>query len=172
MFRNLELKARVDNIDDLERRVAGFADSGPTEIMQDDTFFQCVNGRLKLRTFSEDLGELIFYQRVDEAGPKESFYLRSPTSTPAVMRESLTLAYGEAGRVQKRRTLFVVGRTRIHLDRVKDLGSFLELEVVLRDDESVDCGINEANEILQRLNVNASQLVEGAYADLARWSDA
>ena len=48
----------------------------------------------------------------------------------------LSLAYGQVGRVRKYRTLFLVGRTRVHLDRVEDLGHFLELEVMLVGDES------------------------------------
>jgi predicted adenylyl cyclase CyaB len=119
-----------------------------------------------LRTISSDSGELIYYRRADQLGPKESFYLRSQTSTPAILRESLSLAYGEAGRVRKLRTLFIVGRTRIHLDVVETLGHFLELEVVLGADESIEEGIAEANRVMELLGVQRSQLIEGAYVDL------
>jgi predicted adenylyl cyclase CyaB len=166
MHRNVEIKARIANINDLEDKVAGIADGEPTEIVQDDTFFKCANGRLKLRTFPEDRGELIFYKRADESGPKESYYLISKTSEPSTLREALNLAYGEIGRVQKRRLLYFVGRTRIHLDRVKGLGNFLELEVVLNDRESSEDGIEEAKTILCQLGVKDAQLVEGAYVDL------
>ena len=43
---------------------------GPLEIAQDDTFFNCATGRLKLRAFSNDAGELIFYQRVNQRRPE------------------------------------------------------------------------------------------------------
>jgi predicted adenylyl cyclase CyaB len=76
------------------------------------------------------------------------------------------LAYGEAGRVRKQRTLFLAGRTRIHLDRVEGLGSFLELEVVLADDEPPAKGIAEAHRLMEQLGVASTQLVEGAYVDL------
>ena len=76
------------------------------------------------------------------------------------------MAYGEAGRVQKRRLLYFVGRTRIHLDRVKGLGNFLELEVVLNDGESSEDGVEESKSILCQLGVKDAQLVEGAYVDL------
>jgi len=71
--------------------------------------------------FSDGSGELIFYRRPDVRGPKESFYVRSPTSAPETLREALTVPYGQTGKVRKRRTLFRVGRTRVHLDRVADL---------------------------------------------------
>src|SRR5205085_2527184 len=131
MKRNIEIKARVEDLARLATKVAAIADAGPTEILQDDTFFKCDSGRLKLRSFPGGTGELIFYRRANQQGPKESFYLRSPTSAPDELRESLALAYGAVGRVKKRRTLFLVGRTRVHLDQVEALGEFLELEVVL-----------------------------------------
>lgn len=166
MPRNIEIKARIESVESLIPIAAAIAGEGPTEILQDDTFFTCENGRMKLRTFSEEEGELIFYRRANQQGPKESFYLRSPTSSPGTLREALSQAYGQAGRVQKHRTLFIVGRTRVHLDRVKNLGHFLELEVVLQEGEPAEAGIQEAHNLMAELGVQSSQLVEGAYVDL------
>jgi len=166
MARNIEIKARVANPAALRERVATLATEGPAEIAQDDTFFNCSTGRLKLRAFSNTHGELIFYQRSDRHGPKESYYVRTSTAEPETLRQTLALAYGEAGRVRKQRTLFLVGRTRIHLDVVEHLGSFLELEVVLGEGESAEAGAREAEELMERLGVKASQLVDRAYVDL------
>jgi len=166
MPRNIEIKARIENVALLKPKVAELATEGPLEIAQDDTFFNCDSGRLKLRAFSNDAGELIFYRRVNQAGPKESFYIRSPTSSPESLRESLSLAYGQIGRVRKYRTLFLVGRTRVHLDRVEGLGHFLELEVVLVDDEPPEQGIREAGDLMDKLGVQPEQLIDGAYLDL------
>jgi predicted adenylyl cyclase CyaB len=164
--RNVEVKARVDSVEALLPRVAAVADRGPFEIEQDDAFFACAAGRLKLRTLASDEGELIFYRRSDEPGPKESSYVVAKTSAPESLRDVLARAYGPAGRVRKHRTLFLVGRTRVHLDRVNGLGDFLELEVVLDDGEPADVGVREAERLMARLGVEASQLVEGAYVDL------
>ena len=166
MARNIEIKARIESVEAVASKAAAFADQGPIEIVQDDTFFRCENGRLKLRAFSSSKGELIFYRRPDQNGPKESFYLISPTSAPDTLRESLSIAYGQAGRVRKQRTLFLVGRTRVHLDRVEGLGQFLELEVVLREGESPDAGVDEAQALMGMLGIESSQLIEGAYVDL------
>jgi predicted adenylyl cyclase CyaB len=166
--RNVEIKARITSVEALLPKVEAVADQGPFEIRQDDTYFVCTDGRLKLRMFSKGEGELIYYRRADRQGPKESFYLRSPTTAPEALRESLTLAYGQTGHVEKHRTLFLAGRTRIHLDRVSRLGHFLELEVVLEEHESADVGVREANELLLRLGVERSQLIEGGYFDLLR----
>jgi predicted adenylyl cyclase CyaB len=166
MPRNVEIKAQISNVDALLPKILTIADQGPYEIIQEDTFFACDTGRLKLRAFSKEQGELIYYRRSDQRGPKESFYLRSPTSAPESLRETLTAAYGQTGRVQKHRTLFLAGRTRIHLDRVAGLGHFLELEVVLEEHEPPEAGVLEANDMLRRLGVEPSQLIEGAYLDL------
>lgn len=166
MARNIEIKAHIESVEALASKVAAVANEGPIEIVQDDTFFRCESGRLKLRAFSSDEGELIFYRRANQHGPKESFYLRSPTSAPETLRESLSLAYGQVGRVRKHRTLFLVGRTRVHLDRVEGLGHFLELEVVLADGQPSEIGVREAHELMEKLGVTPSQLIEGAYVDL------
>ena len=166
MARNVEIKARIASVEALLPIAAALANAGPIEIEQDDTFFRCASGRLKLRDFLDGTGELIFYRRPDQPGPKESFYLRSATSAPGALRESLSLAYGETGRVVKHRTLLLVGRTRVHLDRVEGLGHFLELEVVLGDNEPSEAGVGEAHDLMRRLGIEPHQLVEGAYVEL------
>jgi predicted adenylyl cyclase CyaB len=166
MPRNIEIKARIPSVDSLAEKVVSLADQGPFEIDQDDTFFSCANGRLKLRAFSSEEGELIFYRRADQVGPKESFYVRAPTTTPNSLRDVLSLAHGQTGRVRKHRTLFLIGRTRVHLDRVMDLGHFLELEVVLEDHESAEVGVRVADDLLEQLGIQNSQLVREAYVDL------
>jgi len=164
--RNIEIKVRISSVEALLPKVRAVADQGPWEIRQDDTYFACAGGRLKLRTGCGDSGELIYYRRENQRAPKQSFYLRSPTAAPGSLRDLLTQAYGQIGRVEKLRTLFLRGRTRIHLDKVTDLGHFLELEVVLPDHESPAEGIGEANELLTLLGLDSSQLLEGSYLDL------
>ena len=168
MARNIEIKARVADMGALAARVAAIADSGPQEIAQDDTFFRCDDGRLKLRTYADGTGHLIFYRRPDEDGPKVSSYVLSPTASPNTLREALTLANGQEGRVVKHRTLFLVGRTRVHLDRVQGLGDYMELEVVLTEDETPEAGLREARALMALLQIPADCLVAGAYHDLLR----
>ena len=166
MARNVEIKARVDSVDALLPLALACADGPPEPIAQDDTFFACAHGRLKLRVFADGRGELIAYQRPDATGPKTSDYAITPVADPDALRATLARALGMTGRVIKQRTLLKVGRTRVHLDRVDGLGDFLELEVVLRDGESADDGVAEAHALLARLSIDATQLVSGAYVDL------
>jgi adenylate cyclase class IV len=168
MGRNVETKARVSNLDPWIDKVKAVAEFGPIHISQDDTFFVCPTGRLKLRMFSPTNGELIFYQRPNSAGPKESVYSIVPTAGPDSLRDLLASSLGVAGRVRKSRTLFLAGRTRIHLDRVEELGDFIELEVVLTDGEPTSAGMKVATELLSRLEIPSESLVEGAYLDLLK----
>ena len=74
-----------------------------------------------------------------------------PRLTPETLRESLSLAYGQVGRVRKQRTLFLVGRTRLHLDKVEELGHFLELEIPLAEGEPAEVGVRAAEKIMQEV---------------------
>jgi predicted adenylyl cyclase CyaB len=166
MARNVEIKARVASLEALEARARAIATEGPVDLVQDDTFFACANGRLKLRQFADGRGELIHYVRADEAGPKASDYLIAAIAAPDALRETLSRAFGTVGRVRKARRLYITDRTRIHLDQVEELGSFVELEVVLRDGETAESGHAVAREIMALLDIAESQLVQGAYVDL------
>jgi adenylate cyclase len=166
MPRNIEIKARISSVEALLPRVRLIAGRGPWEIRQDDCYFACAGGRLKLRVGADGAGELIYYRRDDQLSPRPSFYLRSPVSDPGTLRGVLAQSLGEIGRIEKQRMLFLRGRTRIHLDKVTGLGHFLELEVVLAEHEPPAHGIDEANELLVALGVDSSQLIAGSYLDL------
>ena len=164
--RNVEIKARVGDLATAEARAAAIASEGPFDLEQDDTFFACPRGRLKLRQLAAGRGELIHYHRPDQDGPKLSDYVRVPTSDPEGLRDALARALGVTGRVRKQRRLYLAGRTRIHLDRVEGLGDFLELEVVLAPGEPVVAGEAEARRLMQALGVVETDLITGAYVDL------
>jgi predicted adenylyl cyclase CyaB len=165
---NVEIKARVKDVDLLRDRIEAISDAPCQEICQEDTFFPVPKGRLKLRILAPERGELIYYDRKDARDPKPSRYLTAETTDPAALGAVLTNALGFKGIVRKRRLLYRVGKTRIHLDDVEGLGSFLELEVVLDPGESVEGGEKVAREIMTRLGVEPSDLVGEAYIDLLK----
>jgi adenylate cyclase len=142
------------------------SDSPCEEIAQEDTFFPTPTGRLKLRVLGPDRGELIFYQRPDSADPKPSHYRLATVKDPASLGAVLAAALGVRGVVRKRRRLYLIGRTRVHLDQVEDLGDFIELEVVLGAGEAVSRGEAVAAELMDRLGIAGADLVRGAYLDL------
>ena len=164
---NIEIKARVDSIDALLPQALALSDDDHLQrIHQDDTFFAVPQGRLKLRVFGDGTGELIQYQRPDGDGPTRSDYVITPVPEPDSLREALTRACGQSGRVRKQRILVLVGATRVHLDRVEGLGDFLELEVVLQPGQSEADGQTIAHTLMASLGVTPDRLVSGAYVDL------
>ena len=168
MARNVEIKARLSDPVATAARAAAIADSGPELILQDDTFYACAHGRLKLRRYADGHGELIAYVRPDTCATRTSDYRIVPVVDPDALHDALERALGLHGRVVKARTLYLAGRTRIHLDRVDGLGDFLELEVVLRDGEDERDGMAEAQRLLDALQVDVRGLVGPAYVDLLR----
>ncbi|MCP4548140.1 MAG: class IV adenylate cyclase [bacterium] len=163
---NIEIKARVVNPDELQARLETLTSSTPEVIDQSDSFYNCANGRLKLRRFAGGHGELIQYHRPDSEAPGASTYQLVPCDDPEALHSALAAAYGCRGWVNKRRLLFMIGQTRVHLDMVEGLGSFLELEVVLSPDQAQEEGVAVAESIMEQLGVERSHLIDKAYIDL------
>lgn len=166
MPRNIEIKARVADIDALRMRACALAGGPATLIEQDDRFFAVPRGRLKLRRFADGSAELIHYQRADTPEAKASDYVRVPVPDADALALALERACGLQGRVVKRRWLLIVGATRIHLDRVEGLGDFMELEVVLRDDQPEAEGVAIAEALMSDLGLAHAERIAGAYLDL------
>ena len=163
---NIEIKARSRNFADLRRGAEALSDTPAQVIPQEDTFFHTPKGRLKLRQLAPERGQLVYYERPDQDGPKRSNYHIFETSDPESLKTVLRLALGVRGVVRKKRYLFLVGQTRLHLDEVEGLGEFLELEVVLRPEQSDAEGQAIARDLMTRLGVQEEDLLEGAYMDL------
>ena len=170
--RNVEIKARVDDLERTHRLVAQAADRGPELLTQTDIFFNVQEGRLKLREFSETEAELIFYTRPNAAGPKESRYKRLNVINPKEFKERLSHELGIYGQVHKKRWVYFVGRTRVHLDDVTELGPFLELEVILERDEPTESGLKEAEALMAKLEIHEDSLLSDAYIDLLKQKQA
>ncbi|CAK6974532.1 uncharacterized protein LOC115595801 isoform X1 [Scomber scombrus] len=163
---NVEIKAKVSDVKEFGKKAAELSQSEGSIIKQHDTFFMCNQGRLKLRDFMDGSGQLIFYERPDTDGPKLSRYSISPTSDPQSLRVVLSDSLGVKGEVRKERRLFLIGQTRVHLDTVEGLGHYMELEVVMRPEQSVEDGQQVAEHLMEQLGVSKESLVTGAYMDL------
>jgi predicted adenylyl cyclase CyaB len=166
MPRNVEIKARAFDLAALHKRVAEVSDSGPELLVQRDTFYAVPKGRLKLREFGDGTAELIYYERPDKIGPTTSRYTMTPIADAASMRELLGQILETKGVVSKRREVFLVDRTRIHLDEVDDLGTFIELEVVLTESQADSDGQRIASDLMEQFGVRQEDLIEQAYVDL------
>jgi predicted adenylyl cyclase CyaB len=166
MGHNVEIKAWIaGRWDEIVRLAEMIADEGPKVLEQEDVFYHVPHGRLKLRT-ENGRSELIYYMRADASGPKVSDYLCLPVSDAESARRLLKAIHGERGVVRKQRILYLAGQTRIHLDRVEGLGDFLELEVVLRDNQSIDDGAAIARGLMGKLEIVEGDLLDTAYVNL------
>ena len=163
---NVEIKARVRDFAALSDRARQLSDTEVRILPQTDTFFKIAAGRLKLRELDSGPAQLIYYDRPDQDGPKRSDYVIFETSDPRALKSVLTQALGIRGQVNKVRHLYTIGQTRIHLDEVRGLGDFMELEVVLQPGQSDDDGRKIAEELISRLKIDRGDLLEAAYIDL------
>jgi predicted adenylyl cyclase CyaB len=163
---NVEIKARVIDLEQFRVIAKSLADTSSTILNQEDIFFVVPHARLKLRILAADRGELILYHRPNMAGPKTSTYRIAPTSDPIALKEILSAVLPVLGVIKKRRELYLVGQTRVHLDQVEGLGDFVELEVVLHEGQSADEGTAIARDLMNRLQIADEQLVDKAYIDL------
>ena len=166
MPRNVEIKARVDNIRGLRRRADALSDV-PVEVLdQRDTFYIVPRGRLKLRVLGPDACQLIYYERPDTVAAKASEYAFVRSNDPGTFERILAAALPIRRVVAKTRFLYLVGQTRVHVDEVEGLGAFMELEVVLEDDQSIDEGRCIAEQLMVDLGLGDAERIAGAYVDL------
>lgn len=168
MARNVEIKARLVDPAATLARAAALADGPAQAIEQDDTFFACAHGRLKLREFADGSAELIHYERADGTAARMSDYVRCAVSEPTALREALTRGLGVLGRVRKRRLLLLIGPTRVHLDEVLGVGSFMELEVVLRPEQTAAEGAQEAERLMLALGLAEAQRCASSYLEMLK----
>ena len=153
---------------------AGLSNGQSVVIRQWDTFYTVPRGRLKLRAFPPEdnepaanwSGELIAYDRPDHKGPKTSHYSITPVTDALGLGATLARSLSVLGEVKKTRTLFLVGQTRVHFDRVKGLGDFIELEVVLREGQSEVEAQTIAAGLMADLGIRKKDLIAVAYLDM------
>lgn len=164
---------------------------------QVDTYFRTSHGRLKLREwrhtrngeFADLAGDslsirvaaetceednagsaLIAYFRPDDAGSRYSDFSLVPLGDGTAIRNALGGTLGIEVVVKKTRELFLYRSTRIHLDHVDELGTFIELETVLPEGSiSMDvqtAAQQEHDEVIQLLGLHEFDSIAGSYSDL------
>lgn len=164
---NIELKARLASLGEAREIAQRLATERLPDQHQVDTYFHCNQGRLKLREINGERGELIWYDRPDQTEPKASRYCLVPVDDPAAVKQSLVAALGVRHVVDKHREIHLYHNVRIHLDRVADLGDFLEFEAVLGPDVSADKGSSQVQYLREQFGIADDDLETGSYADIA-----
>ena len=165
-MKNLELKAIATSLPRFRRvlRELG-ARQEPHSLDQVDWYFTTPRGRLKLRQRKgESEAELIFYVRPDATRARTSEYQKLPVADPPGILRLLRVMFEPGACVRKRRDLWLYGETRVHLDRVAGLGTFVEIEVPFTGDPTE---ARRAMTMLRdRLGIGPGDVLACSYADL------
>ena len=169
--RNIEIKCRCVDLDAVRRRAEALGARDAGVLRQTDTFFEAPHARLKLRDFGDGTAELISYRRPDTPAARGSDFIVCPVSAPAPLGEALAYALGVTSIVKKTRHLFLHRATRIHLDDVDGLGTFVELETVMSGQSDRE-GHAELDEIAAALGLGVADRVPVPYIELLRGHDA
>ncbi len=133
---------------------------------QVDTYFRTGSGRLKLREGTIE-NNLIWYQRPDQAGPKTSHCILYKTEKGSVLKNILCDAMGVMVVVDKEREIYFIDNIKIHLDLVKGLGTFLEIEAQSEADGLAEETLNrQCRQLMDEFGVRNDDLVSDSYSDL------
>ena len=171
-MQNIEIKTPAPPDREALRRALDALGAAPVWTRrQRDVFFPAPRGYLKLRRVEGEPGELIAYTREAGTEPRSSDYEIVTVADPAALEAALTRALGVLGVVEKTRRLYTWRHTRIHLDAVRGLGDFLELEAVARE-ISLEEAREEAETVISRLGLDRARFLDRPYLELLLEGDA
>tara|TARA_Y100000310_G_C20225252_1_gene597616 strand:- start:35 stop:556 length:522 start_codon:yes stop_codon:yes gene_type:complete len=163
---NVEIKAKCDYPGEIKYLLMSENADFKGLDHQIDTYFKVKNGRLKLREGNIE-NYLIYYNREDKAGPKESRVTLYKTKPGSGLKQILTDALGELIVVDKERQIYFIDNIKFHIDKVKDLGGFVEIEAI---DETGKVGreqlLRQCNHYLRLFKIKESDLINCSYSDL------
>ena len=131
---------------------------------QVDTYFRVPAGRLKVREGRIE-NALIFYRRSDARRARQSAVEMMLLPRRNSLRAILARALATLAVVDKRREIYFVKNVKIHLDRVRKLGKFLEVEAISRTGD-VKKIRSQARHFQQLFGITAKDIVADSYSDL------
>jgi adenylate cyclase, class 2 len=163
---NVEIKARCPHLHTMREILrARHADFRGTD-HQTDTYFKVNRGRLKLREGNIE-NALIYYEREDQDGPKQSSVTLVPTTPGSPLKALLTQALGILMVVEKRRDIYFIDNVKFHLDEVTGLGTFVEIEAIDADGTiGSERLLAQCQTFLTLFNLQPDQMVAASYSDL------
>lgn len=163
---NSEIKAKCDNHAKIRDYLVSHGADFKGMDHQIDTYFTISRGRLKLREGSIE-NNLIFYERNDDAGPKQSAITFSPVEKGSSIRPVLEKALGIKVVVDKQREIYFIDNVKFHLDKVEGLGLFMEIEAIDWDGIiGADKLRKQCEHYAKELDIAKTDLVVGSYSDL------
>jgi predicted adenylyl cyclase CyaB len=163
---NIEIKAKCSSHEKIrEILTSRHADFQGTD-HQIDTYFKVNNGRLKLREGNIE-NFLIYYERENKKGPKLSNITLFKSTPESPLKPILIGSCGILVVVDKIREIYFLENVKFHIDTVKELGTFIEIEAIDKDATIGKEKLNEqCNEYLKLFNISKSDLISISYSDL------
>ncbi|WP_372750898.1 class IV adenylate cyclase [Labilibaculum sp.] len=133
---------------------------------QTDTYFHSKSGRLKLREGKAE-NQLIHYIREDKKGCKKSKVVLYKSNTDSSLKEILEKTVGSKCIVDKIREIYLIDNVIFHIDTVKGLGNFVEIEAMDTNGTIPTEKLQEqCNHYIKILEINAKDLLAESYSDL------
>lgn len=163
---NVEIKARCSNPEKLHDTLINLGADYKGEDQQLDTYFNCTNGRLKLRKGNIE-NTLIFYQRENSADAKSSHVELEHLSPENQLRSVLKASHGIKVEVDKKRRIYFIDNVKFHIDKVKGLGSFMEIEAIESEKYKTHAQLlDQCNFFINKLGIRKKDFIEVSYSDL------
>ena len=128
---NIEFKARCHNLDKIRTILMSNKAEFKGKDHQIDSYFKVPSGRLKLREGTIETA-LIYYERPDTADIKQSnIILHHPKShNVSTLKQVLEKSLEILVVVDKEREIYFIENVKFHIDQVKNLGEFVEVEAI------------------------------------------
>ncbi|MFT3823180.1 MAG: class IV adenylate cyclase [Chitinophagaceae bacterium] len=165
-FINIEIKARTSNTDAIRRFLLDNGAMFHGTDLQTDTYFNVQQGRLKLREGNIE-NNLIYYQRIDQHGPKQSDFQLTQVADAAGLKAMLSAAIGIKIVVQKKREIYFIENIKFHLDELEGLGQFVEIEASNKNYSlPVEKLHEQCNYYLQAFRIEEKDLLQHSYSDM------
>lgn len=164
---NIEIKARCSNLDEVRKILQSSSAEFKGKDRQIDSYFNVNHGRLKLREGDIE-NALIQYDRDDKEDPKLSEFLLYKSTNNQLLKELLTKALGVLVVIDKEREIYYLDSVKIHLDNVKNLGTFVEIEANgnAEDDDEMLNMMKECKYYLKLLRISDDDLIAFSYSDM------
>ena len=163
---NIEFKAKTNNSISLEQKLLSLSPQFVGEDHQRDTYYDVQIGRLKLREGNIE-NALIWYQREDVAGAKQSDILLYKHAPDDALKQIITKLHGIKIVVDKIRKIYFVENVKFHFDRVEGLGLFIEVEAI---DSTGEIGLEKLKEqcdfYINYFDIQQSDFMHKSYSDM------
>jgi predicted adenylyl cyclase CyaB len=161
---NIEIKAKCADHEFVENKLNTLSARFVGTDHQLDTYFRVDKGRLKLREGNIE-NNLIYYHRDDQSGPKKSDVLLFSPGKDHALKEILLQALGTKTVVEKERRIYFIDHVKFHIDIVKGLGQFVEIEVIGEEGQEGELE-KLCRYYMTELHISEDALIDRSYSDM------